>query len=143
MASRVRIAFMQLLILAACIRGGGGSEIELPDLAAARHAGGVGQLTWPLRVVLWGLLEVAIQRQLELDDLRIHVELQGQPMPLIFPIHEAAEEGVAQTLHLGAELTAGGGIGAELRGRAHACRLRVYIRPGAIVDSEIIQGQPN
>lgn len=91
--------------------------IELPDLVAAMRADGVGQLTWPLRFVLWGLAAVAEERQIELDELRIHMELQGRPTPLIFPIHEAAEQGVAQTLH--------GRMGAELTGGAHSCRLRV------------------
>ena len=88
------------------------------------------ELTWPVRFALWGLAPLAEKFDIELDELRLHLDLQGAPQPIVFRIHQAAEDGVVQTLQddalQGAALAGGGPL---------ACRLRVF----AHVDGD--QGQ--
>jgi hypothetical protein len=110
---------------------GGRARISLPDLPADAHGReeAIGELTWPVRFALWGLGPLAQEFDVELDELRLHLDLQGAPQPIVFRIHQAAEDGVVQTLQDDALL------GAPLSGGPFACRLRVF----AHVDGDLGQ----
>jgi len=119
---------------AAASRGkglGGRARISLLDLPADAHGREevIGELTWPVRFALWGLGPLAQEFDVELDELRLHLDLQGAPQPIVFRIHQAAEDGVVQTLQDDALL------GAPLSGGPFACRLRVF----AHVDGDLGQ----
>ena len=78
-----------------------GAQISLPDLGGA-----FGVLTWPVRFALWGLAPLLEDHDIELGDLRVRLE-PGEagrfPNPCrgSFPMYQAAEEGVIQTLQGG------------------------------------------
>jgi hypothetical protein len=88
------------------------ARITLPELASSG-----GELVWPVRFALWGLAPLAEERAVELDELRLHMEVRGRARPLVFHIREAAEEGVVQTLQFDR--------GSALAGGRYTCCLRV------------------
>ena len=109
-----RLAVVAVLVVVLAMRTEG-ARISLPDLGDA-----VGVLTWPIRFALRGLAPLAKDHGIELEDLRVRlgpVEAGRFPHPCrgSFSIHEAAEEGVIQTLK--GDVHGGGG--------PWPCKLRV------------------
>ena len=109
-----RLAVVAVLVVVLAMRTEG-ARISLPDLGDA-----VGVLTWPIRFALWGLAPLAEDHGIELEDLRVRlepVEAGRFPHPCTesFPIYQAAEEGVIQTLQ--GDVHGGGG--------PWPCKLRV------------------
>jgi len=111
---RWRLAVVTVLVAALAMRTEG-ARISLPG-----HVDAVGVLTWPVRFALRGLAPLAKDHGIELEDLRVRlgpVEAGRFPHPCTesFPIYQAAEEGVIQTLQ--GDVHGGGG--------PWPCKLRV------------------
>jgi hypothetical protein len=125
-------ALVASLVTALAVSSAGAARVSLPDLGGVDGpAAGVGVLTWPLRFALWGIAPLAEEHDVELDELRVQLELQGAEAVLgSFRIHEAAEEGVVQTLQ--GDVRALGGSGPWM------CRLRVV----ALVDGHDLLALP-
>ena len=105
----------RLAVVAVLVAMTEGARISLPG-----HVDAVGVLTWPVRFALRGLAPLAKDHGIELEDLRVRlgpVEAGRFPHPCTesFPIYQAAEEGVIQTLQ--GDVHGGGG--------PWPCKLRV------------------
>ena len=109
---RILILFLGVMLCGRCLAIAAhdeGPHVSLPDWSGTNRTGstGLGQVTWPVRFVLWGLAPLAEQLELQLDELRLHMEVEGEAQPRIFQIHDAAEQGAAQTLQGDLAMVAG------------------------------------